>query len=202
VLRRLKDADGQRQLYHAHHMLWSDSGAANNYAQGRCMAISASGTNPSLVEMIEDHAQSLARSFEGAAGWDSSVLFHSLAGGSGSGISGSLLNALGDITRARSMCVCVAPLDAGETCTQAFNTVRAAPSQAVESIKLVVQVLCARDILQHCDVALLLDNDSLLKQATARNLKSATALPGAAGCAAAGGVGVTLSDANKVARCA
>ncbi len=33
VLRRLKDADAKRQLYHAHHMLWSDSGAANNYAQ-------------------------------------------------------------------------------------------------------------------------------------------------------------------------
>jgi hypothetical protein len=112
-------------MYHAHHMLWSDSGAANNYAQGRCMATAAAGGSPSLVEMIEDHAQSLARALGGAGAWGSSVLFHSLAGGSGSGVSGALLNALGDVTRARSMCVCVAPLDAGETCTQAFNTVRA-----------------------------------------------------------------------------
>jgi hypothetical protein len=124
VLRRLKDADIRRQLYHAHHMLWSDSGAANNYAQGRCMANAASGGNRSLVEMIEDNAQTIARTFGGAGGWGSSVLFHSLAGGSGSGVSGALLNAFADITRARSMCVCVAPLDAGETCTQAFNTVR------------------------------------------------------------------------------
>jgi len=143
VLRRLKDTDAKRQLYHAHHMLWSDSGAANNYAQGRCMANAAAEGNRSLVEMIEDNAQSMARGMQ----WNSSVLFHSLAGGSGSGVSGALLNALCDVTRARSMCVCVAPLDAGETCTQAFNT-----------------VLCARDMLQHCDTVLMLDNDSLLKQ--------------------------------------
>ncbi len=51
-------------------------------------------------------------------------------------------------------------------------------------------------MLQHCDVVLMLDNDSLLKQAAARQLKSASASPGAAGGAAAG-VGMTLSDANK-----
>lgn len=124
VLRRLKEADAKRQMYHEHHMLWSDSGAANNYAQGRCMATAAAAGSRSLIEMIEDNAQSLARSFGGSGGWNSSVLFHSLAGGSGSGVSGALLNTLGDVTRARSMCVCVAPLDAGETCTQAFNTVR------------------------------------------------------------------------------
>lgn len=124
VLRRLKEADAKRQMYHEHHMLWSDSGAANNYAQGRCMATAVAAGSRSLIEMIEDNAQSLARSFGGSGGWSSSVLFHSLAGGSGSGVSGALLNTLGDVTRARSMCVCVAPLDAGETCTQAFNTVR------------------------------------------------------------------------------
>ena len=106
-------------------MLWSDSGAANNYAQGRCMAGAAGAGSRSLVEMMEDNAQAIARGFGGSGGWSSSVLFHSLAGGSGSGVSGALLNALGDVTRARSMCVCVAPLNAGETCTQAFNTVRA-----------------------------------------------------------------------------
>lgn len=139
VLRRLKDADAKRQLYHAHHMLWSDSGAANNYAQGRCMAGAASAGSRSLVEMIEDNAQAVARGFGGAGGWSSSVLFHSLAGGSGSGVSGALLNALGDVTRARSMCVCVAPLNAGETCTQAFNTVRpllspVRPARALNSL--------------------------------------------------------------------
>ncbi len=200
VLRRLKDTDVKRQLYHAHHMLWSDSGAANNYAQGRCMANAAGGGNRSLVEMIEDNAQALARSFAGAGGWSSSVLFHSLAGGSGSGVSGALLNALGDITRARSMCICVAPLDAGETCTQAFNTVRAQYPvlSLAPSIYPAMQVLCAKDMLQHCDVVLLLDNDSLLKQAAAKQLKSAASPPGAAGGAVAGGVGMTLSDANKV----
>jgi hypothetical protein len=89
------------------------------------MASASSGGSRSLVEMMEDNAQTVSRAFGGAGGWSSSVLFHSLAGGSGSGVSGALLNALGDVTRARSMCVCVAPLDAGETCTQAFNTVGA-----------------------------------------------------------------------------
>jgi hypothetical protein len=123
VLRRLKDRDAKRQLYHAHHMLWSDSGAANNYAQGRFMANASSGGSDSLIRMIEDHAQSLSRDF-GAGGWQSSVLVHSLAGGSGSGVSGAVLNALGDVSRCRIMCICVAPLDAGETCTQSINTVR------------------------------------------------------------------------------
>ena len=181
VLRRLKDADAKRQLYHAHHMLWSDSGAANNYAQGRCMANAAADGSRSLVEMIEDNAQSLARGMQ----WSSSVLFHSLAGGSGSGVSGALLNALCDVTRARSMCVCVAPLDSGETCTQSFNT-----------------VLCARDMLQHCDAVIMLDNDSLLKQAAAKQAKAAASSPGAVGGGGGGSsssVGVSLSDANKAA---
>jgi hypothetical protein len=55
------------------------------------------------------------------------------------------------------------------------------------------QVLCARDMLQHCDVVLMLDNDTLLKQAAAKQLKSASSSPGAA----AAGVGMSLSDANK-----
>ena len=125
MLRKLKEGDGKRQMYHAHHMLWSDSGAANNYAQGRSMATAAADGSRSLIEMIEDNAQAVARTFGGAGGWSSCVLFHSLAGGSGSGVSGALLNTLGDVTHARSICVCVAPLEAGETCTQAFNTVSA-----------------------------------------------------------------------------
>jgi hypothetical protein len=47
-------------------------------------------------------------------------------------------------------------------------------------------------MLQHCDVVLLLDNDSLLKQAAAKQVKSGLS------AGSAGGVGVTLSDANKV----
>ena len=67
--------------------------------------------------------------------------------------------------------------------------------------ELAVQVLCTRDMLQHCDVVLMLDNDSLLKQAAAKQLKSAASSPGAAaggGSGTAGSVGMTLSDANKV----
>ena len=67
-----------------------------------------------------------------------------------------------------------------------------------QRLKRAVQVLCAKDMLQHCDVVLMLDNDSLLKQAAARQLKSAASPPGAMSGAVGGGVGVTLSDANKV----
>jgi hypothetical protein len=55
-------------------------------------------------------------------------------------------------------------------------------------------------MLQHCDAVLMLDNDSQLKQAAAKHMKSALSSPGAVGgggSVAAGSVGVTLSDANK-----
>jgi hypothetical protein len=60
------------------------------------------------------------------------------------------------------------------------------------------QVLCAKDMLQHCDAVLMLDNDSLLKQAAAKQLKSAASSPGAISGGVGSSFGVTLSDANKV----
>jgi hypothetical protein len=61
-------------------------------------------------------------------------------------------------------------------------------------------VLSARDMMQHCDVALMLDNDSLLKQAAAEQAAGSISSPGGAGMnhRAASGVGVSLSDGNKV----
>jgi hypothetical protein len=81
---------------------------------------------------------------------------------------------------------------------RASSPVACSPSARTE---LAVQVLCTRDMLQHCDVVLMLDNDSLLKQAAAKQLKSAAASPAAAGGGGGGtaaSVGMTLSDANKV----
>lgn len=60
------------------------------------------------------------------------------------------------------------------------------------------QVLCVRDMLQHCDAVLLLDNDSLLKQAATKQLKPAPGAVGGGGGGAAACVSMTLSDANKV----
>ena len=60
------------------------------------------------------------------------------------------------------------------------------------------QVLCVRDMLQHCDAVLLLDNDSLFKQAAAKPLKPSPGTAGGGGGGAAACVSMTLSDANKV----
>jgi hypothetical protein len=68
-------------------------------------------------------------------------------------------------------------------------------------VKQVEQVLSARDMMQHCDVALMLDNDSLLKQAAAEQAAGSISSPGGAGMnhRAASGVGVSLSDGNRYA---
>jgi len=126
-----------RQLYHPEQLLSGKEDAANNYARGHYTI------GKEMVDLALDRVRRLADSCTGLQGF---LVFHSVGGGTGSGLGSLLLERLS--------------VDYGKKSKLGF-TIYPSPQVSTAVVEPYNSVLSTHSLLEHTDVAVMLDNEAI-----------------------------------------
>jgi len=126
-----------RQLYHPEQLLSGKEDAANNYARGHYTI------GKEMVDLALDRVRRLADSCTGLQGF---LIFHSVGGGTGSGLGSLLLERLS--------------VDYGKKSKLGF-TIYPSPQVSTAVVEPYNSVLSTHSLLEHTDVAVMLDNEAI-----------------------------------------
>jgi len=126
-----------RQLYHPEQLISGKEDAANNYARGHYTI------GKEVIDLVLDRIRKLADQCTGLQGF---MIYHSFGGGTGSGFGSLLLERLS--------------VDYGKKAKVEF-AVFPAPQIATAVVEPYNSVLCAHAMMEHSDVAFMVDNEAL-----------------------------------------
>lgn len=126
-----------RQLFHPNQLINGKEDAANNFARGRYTV------GKEIVDLALDRIRKLCDNCSGLQGF---LVFHSVGGGTGSGLGSLLLERLS--------------LDYGRKSKLAF-TVYPSPSISTSVVEPYNSVLSTHALLEHTDVSVMLDNEAV-----------------------------------------
>jgi tubulin alpha len=126
-----------RNLYHPEQLISGKEDAANNYARGHYTI------GKEVIDLVLDRTRKLADNCTGLQGF---MIFHSFGGGTGSGFGSLLLNRLS--------------IDYGKK-TKVEFAVYPSPQISTVVVEPYNSVLCTHAMLEHSDVAFLVDNEAL-----------------------------------------
>jgi len=126
-----------RQLYHPEQLISGKEDAANNYARGHYTI------GKEIVDLVLDRIRKLADNCTGLQGF---MVFHAFGGGTGSGFGSLLLERLS--------------IDYGKKSKVEF-AVFPSPSVSTAVVEPYNTVLCAHTMLEHSDVAFMIDNEAM-----------------------------------------
>merc|ERR1712190_96322 len=126
-----------RQLFHPEQLISGKEDAANNYARGHYTI------GKEIIDLVLDRIQKLADNCTGLQGF---ILYHSFGGGTGSGFGALLLERLS--------------VDYGKKSKIEF-AVYPSPQIATAVVEPYNSVLCAHAMMEHSDVAFMVDNEAL-----------------------------------------
>jgi len=126
-----------RQLFHPEQLITGKEDAANNYARGHYTV------GKELVDVTLDRIRKIADAATGLQGF---FVFHSVGGGSGSGFGSLLLERLSvDYGKKIKMDFCIYP----------------SPQVSTAVVEPYNSVLSTHGLLEHTDVAFMLDNEAI-----------------------------------------
>jgi len=126
-----------RNLYHPEQLISGKEDAANNYARGHYTI------GKEVIDLVLDRIRKLADQCTGLQGF---MIFHSFGGGTGSGFGSLLLNRIS--------------IDYGKK-TKIEFAVYPSPQISCVVVEPYNSVLCAHGMLEHSDVAFMVDNEAL-----------------------------------------
>jgi len=126
-----------RQLFHPEQLISGKEDAANNYARGHYTI------GKEIVDLVLDRVRKLADQCTGLQGF---FVFHSLGGGTGSGFGSLLLERLS--------------VDYGKKSKLEF-VIYPCPQVATAVVEPYNTVLAAHSMLEHSDVAFMVDNEAM-----------------------------------------
>jgi len=126
-----------RQLYHPEQIISGKEDAANNYARGHYTI------GKEIVDLVLDRVRKLADNCTGLQGF---LCFHATGGGTGSGLGSLLLERLS--------------VDYGRKSKIEFS-VYPSPQVATAVVEPYNACLCQHGVLEHSDVAFMVDNEAL-----------------------------------------
>merc|ERR1719225_965261 len=126
-----------RQLFHPEQLISGKEDAANNYARGHYTI------GKEIIDLVLDRIRKLADNCTGLQGF---ILYHSFGGGTGSGFGALLLERLS--------------VDYGKKSKIEF-AVYPSPQIATAVVEPYNSVLCAHAMMEHSDVAFMVDNEAL-----------------------------------------
>merc|ERR1712125_88426 len=126
-----------RQLYHPEQLISGKEDAANNYARGHYTV------GKEIVDLALDRIRKLADQCTGLQGF---LVFNSVGGGTGSGLGALLLERLSvDYGKKSKLGFCIYP----------------SPQVSTAVVEPYNAVLATHSLLEHTDVAVMLDNEAL-----------------------------------------
>ncbi|CAL5434187.1 unnamed protein product [Camellia sinensis] len=126
-----------RQLFHPEQLISSKEDAANNFARGHYTI------GKEIVDLCLDRIRKLADNCTGLQGY---LVFNAIGGGTGSGLGSLLLERLSvDYGKKSKLCFTVYP----------------SPQVSISVVKPYNSVLSTHSLLEHTDVAVLLDNEAI-----------------------------------------
>merc|ERR1712087_294467 len=126
-----------RQLFHPEQLISGKEDAANNYARGHYTI------GKEIIDLVLDRIRKLADNCTGLQGF---ILYHSFGGGTGSGL-GSLLLERCSVDYGKKSKVEFAIYPSPQICTAVVEPYNS--------------VLCAHAMMEHSDVAFMVDNEAL-----------------------------------------
>jgi len=126
-----------RQIYHPEQLITGKEDAANNFARGHYTV------GKEIVDIVLDKIRKLADQCKGLQGF---ILFHSVGGGTGSGLGSLLLERLS--------------VDYGKKSKLAF-TIYPSPLVSTAIVEPYNSVLSTHSVLEHTDVDIILDNEAI-----------------------------------------
>jgi len=126
-----------RQLFHPEQLISGKEDAANNYARGHYTI------GKEVVDLVLDRIRKLADQCTGLQGF---MIYHSFGGGTGSGFGSLLLERLS--------------VDYGKKSKIEF-AVYPSPQISTAVVEPYNSVLCSHTMLEHSDVAFMVDNEAL-----------------------------------------
>jgi len=126
-----------RQLFHPEQLISGKEDAANNYARGHYTI------GKEVIDLVLDRIRKLADNCTGLQGF---MIYHSFGGGTGSGFGSLLLERLS--------------VDYGKKSKIEFS-VYPSPQIATAVVEPYNSVLCAHAMMEHSDVAFMVDNEAL-----------------------------------------
>ena len=126
-----------RQLYHPEQIISGKEDAANNYARGHYTI------GKEIVDLVLDRIRKLADTCTGLQGF---LVFNAVGGGTGSGLGSLLLERL--------------LVDYGRKSKLGF-TIYPSPQVSTAVIEPYNSVLSTHSLLEHTDVAVMLDNEAI-----------------------------------------
>ncbi|ETO31401.1 Alpha-tubulin [Reticulomyxa filosa] len=126
-----------RQLFHPEQLISGKEDAANNYARGHYTI------GKEVIDLVLDRIRKLADNCTGLQGF---MVYHSFGGGTGSGFGSLLLERLS--------------VDYGKKSKIEF-AVYPSPQIATAVVEPYNSVLCAHAMMEHSDVAFMVDNEAL-----------------------------------------
>jgi len=125
------------QLFHPDQLITGKEDAANNYARGHYTV------GKEIVDSVLDKIRKLADQCDGLQGF---TVFHSVGGGTGSGFGALLLEKLSmDYGRKSKLDFCIYP----------------SPAVSTSVVEPYNSVLSTHSLLEHTDVAFMLDNEAI-----------------------------------------
>jgi len=126
-----------RKLFHPEQLITGKEDAANNYARGRYTV------GKDIIDVTLDRIRKLADQCSGLQGF---LIFHSVAGGTGSGFGSLLLERLSvDYGKKSKLDFCVYP----------------SPHLSTSVVEPYNSTLATHSLLEHTDVAFMLDNEAI-----------------------------------------
>eukprot|EP01104_Vermistella_antarctica_P009907 TRINITY_DN25_c0_g1_i2.p1 TRINITY_DN25_c0_g1~~TRINITY_DN25_c0_g1_i2.p1 ORF type:complete len:457 (-),score=132.80 TRINITY_DN25_c0_g1_i2:139-1509(-) len=126
-----------RKLFHPEQLLTGKEDAANNYARGHYTV------GKEMVDHCLDRIRKLADQCDGLQGF---LIFHSVGGGTGSGLGSLLLERLSvDYGKKSKLDFCIYP----------------SPQVSTSVVEPYNSVLSTHSLLEHTDVAFMLDNEAI-----------------------------------------
>jgi len=126
-----------RQLFHPEQLISGKEDAANNYARGHYTI------GKEIIDLVLDRIRKLADNCTGLQGF---ILYHSFGGGTGSGFGALLLERLS--------------VDYGKKSKVEF-AIYPSPQIATAVVEPYNSCLCAHAMMEHSDVAFMVDNEAL-----------------------------------------
>ena len=126
-----------KQLYHPEQLISGKEDAANNYARGHYTV------GKEIIEVTMERIRKLSENCSGLQGF---LVFHSVGGGTGSGLGSLLLERLS--------------VEFGKKSKLGF-TVYPSPQVSTAVVEPYNSVLATHSLLEHTDVAVVLDNEAI-----------------------------------------
>jgi len=126
-----------RQIFHSEQLITGKEDAANNFARGHYTV------GKEIVDLVLDKIRKLADQCQGLQGF---ILFHSVGGGTGSGLGALLLERLS--------------VDYGKKSKFGF-TIYPSPQVSTAIVEPYNSTLSTHSLLEHTDVDVILDNEAI-----------------------------------------